>query len=244
MGVSEVAARQTGSGMVTVPGDAGDASARVAVAVVGGDDVFAARVHAAFLREGMAVRVRWPVAHADPHARPPEVVVLAVPPDHAPEAAVAAVRRRLPCARVILALPPGVTVRCGAGAAGDGAPDGVVADADLDLMLGLVVRCAQAGYVAVPARAGAQAEPPAFTARERQIVRLVVLGLTNDEIAQRLFLAKSTVAGHLTAVFRRLGVRSRRALVAAVLAGDDGLRRTFLAVALPGEHASGPEMAA
>jgi len=71
------------------------------------------------------------------------------------------------------------------------------------------------------------------------VVRLVVLGLTNDEIAHRLFLAKSTVAGHLTAVFRRLGVRSRRELVATVLAGEEDLRRTFLAVALPGEDEPG-----
>jgi DNA-binding CsgD family transcriptional regulator len=230
--------------MLTVPGDANDAPGHLAVAVVGGDDVFAARVHAAFLRDGIAVQVRWPVAHADPHAGPPDVVVLAVPPGHAPEPAVAAVRRRLRRARVILALPPGVVARCGAAATGDGAPDGVVADADLDLMLGLVVRCGRGGYVAAPAGAGRSAEPPAFTARERQIVRLVVLGRTNEEIAQRLYLAKSTVAGHLTAVFRRLGVRSRRELVAAVLGGDDGLRRSFLAVALPGEEARGPEMAA
>jgi DNA-binding NarL/FixJ family response regulator len=244
MGVSQVAARPGGGGMLTAPGDARDAATRLAVAVVGGDDVFAARVHAAFLREGITVRVRWPVAQADQQGRPPDVIVIAMAPGHAPEAAIAAVRRRLPRALVILALPPGVAARCGAAATGDGAPDGVIADADLDLMLGLVVRCARAGYVTVPAEAGRTAEPPAFTARERQIVRLVVLGLTNEEIAQRLFLAKSTVAGHLTAVFRRLGVRSRRELVAAVLAGDDGLRRSLRAVALPGEDAPGSEIAA
>jgi DNA-binding NarL/FixJ family response regulator len=234
MGVSQVAASRAGRGMLTVPRDANDAVEGLAVAVVGGDDVLVARIRAAFAREGLAAQVRWPVAHADPGARPPDVVVLAVPPDHPAAPAVTAVRRRLPEAQVVLALAPGVGARA-AGRAIDASPDGVVADADLDVALGMVVRCARAGYVAFPAAAGEREERPAFSPRERQIVRLVVLGLTNDEIAQRLFLAKSTVAGHLTAVFRRLGVRSRRELVAAVLAGEEDLRRTFLAVALPGE---------
>jgi DNA-binding NarL/FixJ family response regulator len=236
MGVSQVAASRAGRGTLTVPRDANDAVEGLAVAVVGGDDVLVARIRAAFAREGLAAHVRWPVAHADPGARSPDVVVLAVPPDHPAAPAVSAVRRRLPEAQVVLALAPGVCARA-AGRAIDASPDGVVADADLDVALGMVVRCARAGYVAFPAAASAaeRAERPAFSPRERQIVRLVVLGLTNDEIAHRLFLAKSTVAGHLTAVFRRLGVRSRRELVAAVLAGEEGLRRTFLAVALPGE---------
>jgi DNA-binding NarL/FixJ family response regulator len=238
MGVSQVAASRAGRGMLTVPRDANDAVEGLAVAVVGGDDVLVARIRAAFAREGVAAHVRWPVAHADPGARAPDVVVLAVPPDHAAAPAVDAVRRRLPRAQVVLALAPGVCAR-GAGQAIHAAPDGVVADADLDVALGMVVRCARAGYVAFPASAGERDVRPAFSPRERQIVRLVVLGLTNDEIAHRLFLAKSTVAGHLTAVFRRLGVRSRRELVAAVLGGDEDLRRTFLAVALPGEHEPG-----
>ena len=238
MGVSQVAASRAGGGMLTVPRDANDAVEGLAVAVVGGDDVLVARIRAAFAREGVAAHVRWPVAHADPGARAPDVVVLAVPPDHAAAPAVSAVRRRLPRAHVVLALAPGACAR-GAGRAIDAAPDGVVADADLDVALGMVVRCARAGYVAFPASAGEREERPAFSRRERQVVRLVVLGLTNDEIAHRLFLAKSTVAGHLTAVFRRLGVRSRRELVATVLAGEEDLRRTFLAVALPGEDEPG-----
>jgi DNA-binding NarL/FixJ family response regulator len=241
MRVSQAAASPAGGAMPAAPRELSDAAEPLAVAVVGGDDVFVARIHAAFRREGIAADVRWPAAHAESHARPPDVVVLAVPPGHAPQPAVAAVRRRLPRARVVVALPPGGAGRTGTPVSSDGAADGVVADADLDLALGLVVRCARAGYVAVPASAGEQPAEPAFSRRERQVVRLVVLGLTNDEIAQRLFLAKSTVAGHLTAVFRRLGVRSRRELVATVLAGDPGLRRTFLAIALPGEEEPGPE---
>ncbi len=182
MGVSQVAASRAGGGMLTVPRDANDAVEGLAVAVVGGDDVLVARIRAAFAREGVAAHVRWPVAHADPGARAPDVVVLAVPPDHAAAPAVAAVRRRLPRAQVVLALAPGACAS-GAGRAIDAAPDGVVADADLDVALGMVVRCARAGYVAFPASAGEREVRPAFSPRERQVVRLVVLGLTNDEIA-------------------------------------------------------------
>src|ERR671925_188744 len=62
-------------------------------------------------------------------------------------------------------------------------------------------------------------EMPALSHRERQILRLVAAGLTNEEIARRLYLAKSTVAGHLTAVFRRLGGRSRSEAVTMILTG-------------------------
>ena len=181
--------------------------------------------------------MRWPVADADPGARSPDVVVLAVPPDHAAAPAVAAVRAAAACAGRARAGAGRVRERGGPG--DRRGPGRVVADADLDVALGMVVRCARAGYVAFPASAGEREVRLAFSPRERQVVRLVVLGLTNDEIAHRLFLAKSTVAGHLTAVFRRLGVRSRRELVAAVLAGEEDLRRTFLAVALPGEDEPG-----
>jgi DNA-binding NarL/FixJ family response regulator len=242
MTVSEIAAHPADA--LTCPArDAGRAAGRLAVAVIGGDDVLTARVTAALRREGVAADVRAPGPQPGPAGpeRPPEVVVLAVPAGREPAPLVQAVRRRLAAARVVVALAPGASARAAGDAAG-AAPDGVVADADLDVVLGLVVRCARNGYIATPACARGAGGAPAFSRRERQIVRLVVQGLTNDEIAHRLFLAKSTVAGHLTAIFRRLGVRSRRELVACVLSGDPALRRVALAVALPGEEA--PELEA
>ena len=55
-------------------------------------------------------------------------------------------------------------------------------------------------------------EPPdllALTARQREILELVAQGLTNAEIARRLFLTEGTVKQHLRAAYKALGVRSR-----------------------------------
>jgi DNA-binding NarL/FixJ family response regulator len=53
------------------------------------------------------------------------------------------------------------------------------------------------------------AELLALTARQREILELVGEGLTNAEIARRLFLAEGTVKQHLRAAYKLLNVRSR-----------------------------------
>jgi DNA-binding CsgD family transcriptional regulator len=58
-----------------------------------------------------------------------------------------------------------------------------------------------------------------LTASERRIAELARQGLTNREIAQTLFITARTVEGHLTSVFRKLGVDSREELPAALAGG-------------------------
>ncbi len=60
-----------------------------------------------------------------------------------------------------------------------------------------------------------------LTEREKEVLSFVVKGATNSQIAQRLLLSERTVENHLSAVFKKLGVRNRTE--AAVHAVRDGL---------------------
>jgi predicted ATPase/DNA-binding CsgD family transcriptional regulator len=51
-----------------------------------------------------------------------------------------------------------------------------------------------------------------LTPTERDVVRLVVEGLTNKQIGEKLFMSAETVKTHLSHVYDKLGVRSRTAL--------------------------------
>jgi ATP/maltotriose-dependent transcriptional regulator MalT len=69
--------------------------------------------------------------------------------------------------------------------------------------------------------AGQSAIGGGLSPREREVLRLVGDGLTNQEIAARLVLSEHTVHRHLANMFAKLGVSSRAAAVAR--AADRGL---------------------
>ncbi|MHA6524286.1 response regulator [Tessaracoccus sp. G1721] len=56
---------------------------------------------------------------------------------------------------------------------------------------------------------------PTLSAREIDVLRLVAEGVTNREIAKRLFISEGTVKTHLVHAFAKLGAESRTAAVAA-----------------------------
>lgn len=58
------------------------------------------------------------------------------------------------------------------------------------------------------ARARAAVEEVGLTAAETNLLALI--DLTNSEIAQRLCISESTVKNHITSIFSKLGVKSRR----------------------------------
>jgi predicted ATPase/class 3 adenylate cyclase/DNA-binding CsgD family transcriptional regulator len=61
-----------------------------------------------------------------------------------------------------------------------------------------------------------QAGWDAVTPMEHRVIELVAEGLTNPQIAERLFVSRRTVSTHLSHVFAKLGVSSRAELAAAV----------------------------
>ena len=58
-----------------------------------------------------------------------------------------------------------------------------------------------------------------LTQREREIVRLIVEGASNKEVASSLNISERTVKGHLSNVFQKLGVADRLKLVLLVREG-------------------------
>jgi DNA-binding CsgD family transcriptional regulator len=62
-----------------------------------------------------------------------------------------------------------------------------------------------------------------LTPTEERVARLAATGLTNREIAGTLHITAKTVEANLSRVFRKLGIRSRRALAGrGVLSGEPG----------------------
>lgn len=69
--------------------------------------------------------------------------------------------------------------------------------------------------LATRSRAGAPLD--VLTDREREVLTLLVQGLTNKEIAERLIISPNTVKRHLKAIFAKLGVGTRSAAVAKAM---------------------------
>jgi DNA-binding CsgD family transcriptional regulator len=82
-----------------------------------------------------------------------------------------------------------------------------------------------------------------LTAQERQVAELAAAGLSNSEVAARLFLSRRTVQYHLSKVFTKLGIRSRNELAAALarLSRPGPLTRALRPGMSPARRAAGRE---
>jgi DNA-binding NarL/FixJ family response regulator len=70
-------------------------------------------------------------------------------------------------------------------------------------------------------RSATAANPAGLTTREAEVLTLLAAGLTNAEIAARLVLSGRTVDNHVSAILRKLGVRTRGEASARATAGPD-----------------------
>jgi DNA-binding CsgD family transcriptional regulator len=85
------------------------------------------------------------------------------------------------------------------------------------------------GKIAVTLRSAAASETfdllcrgYALSHREREVVAALLAGLDTRTITQRLFMSRHTVQDHLKSVFDKLGIHSRRELLAKFSASADG----------------------
>jgi DNA-binding CsgD family transcriptional regulator len=76
-------------------------------------------------------------------------------------------------------------------------------------------------------RATANGTPPALTQRQLQVVGLIALGCSNEEVGRRLGISPRTAKAHCDALRLKLGVPRRRQIPAAfrTLTGEDPLAR-------------------
>jgi DNA-binding NarL/FixJ family response regulator len=70
------------------------------------------------------------------------------------------------------------------------------------------------GLVIAPAPLSTSGFLPNLSTRENEVLDLMAEGLTNRQIAERLFLGESTVKVHVRHIFEKLGVRTRTAAAA------------------------------
>jgi DNA-binding NarL/FixJ family response regulator len=75
-----------------------------------------------------------------------------------------------------------------------------------------------ARMVAAEARARREAESDPLTDREREVMRLLALGHTNQEIAKMLYISVRTAETHRAHIMQKLGLSSRAELVRYALA--------------------------
>ncbi|TQS25303.1 response regulator transcription factor [Microbispora sp. KK1-11] len=91
------------------------------------------------------------------------------------------------------------------------------------VVFGAVLASRIADFLAPRPQAGGVSPFPALTAREHEVLDLVAAGLSNSQIAARLFLSQKTVRNHVHAVLTKLQAADRAEAI--IRARDAGLGR-------------------
>ena len=193
-------------------------AARVIVSAT--DELTYRRVATAVTAAGMEVTadVKAPGQLAEADAGADSILIFACDVEQAARIAeLRRVRRSWRALRIVSVSPP--TSGTGVRRALEAGADAVVFEPELEATLAIA-----AGQSAVPRRLRTSMEKPALSNREKQVLRLMAEGLTNAEIADTLFLSVSTIKSHISTVFAKLGVRSRREAAALILDPEEAVR--------------------
>jgi DNA-binding NarL/FixJ family response regulator len=207
--------------------DPGRAGAHIprAVAVVAEDAVGARRLFLELQSAGFVLVGRFTSVKElllEQCARAPDALVLACDRlDTLRADDVRALREAWPEAVFVMVAP--YSTRRAVHDALDAGADGFVVDDRVRGALGAAVAAVFAGHVVLPREWRERVAKPVLTPREKQVLGMVVLGLTNNEVARKLFVAESTVKSHLTSIFAKLDVRGRNEATALVLDPESGL---------------------
>lgn len=101
--------------------------------------------------------------------------------------------------------------------------DGVTLETQIEGALTPTINAVLAGQVAVPTHHRHQVERPLLSTREKEVMRLIVSGMSNKEIGRQMYLAESTVKSHVSSMLSKLGVRSRLEAIDLMLTSDLGI---------------------
>ncbi len=213
----------------------------IRVAVVAEPGLTGRRAVAVLRREGFeVVRAGSPQSLIDAGAGSVAgaAVVVVVADEEVSSVVVDALADRLGDTAIVLVAPLGG--RRAIGEAINKDVRGFVCDGDVGRRLGPTVHAVCAGQVAVPAELREALATPLLSPREKQVLSMVVLGLTNCETANRLFITETTVKSHLSSAYRKLGVHSRQQATALILSSSDGLGLGILSLSRDGGNGVGP----
>jgi DNA-binding NarL/FixJ family response regulator len=106
---------------------------------------------------------------------------------------------------------------------------GIVLESEVETALTVTIAATRAGQIVRP-RGWDESNAPFLSPREKQVLALIVMGLSNAEIAKQLGIVETTVKSHISASYRKLGVRSRSQACARILDPHTGLGVGILAL--------------
>lgn len=199
----------------------------ISVAVVACDDETSGGIAAALV-DGAADLIVGAVAASDLAAADAHAYVLHGLCERRPLGAVVELVEQL-AAPSVLVIPEGATTKEMKVALRAGVV-GLVRESQVDSSLTATLRAVLGGQLVVPLELGWQNARPVLSRRQKQVLGLVVLGLSNGEIAAKLHLSEHTVKCHLYSGFRKLGVSSRDEAVATILDPEGGLGTGIMAI--------------